>query len=96
MNKLLRRRTVIRRFIATSTAYLLSTPTFSHANNIALIKLPSSTRSLSQEQIAAHLVNRLGFGPRPGDLTLIAEDPAKSTQRKYIFKSAPGKSSARV
>jgi uncharacterized protein (DUF1800 family) len=30
---------------------------------------------LSNEQTAAHLLNRLGFGPRPGDLTTVAADP---------------------
>jgi uncharacterized protein (DUF1800 family) len=77
MNTFLRRRTVIKRFIATSTAYLISAPVLAQANKNAPVKLPSSTRNLSPEQIAAHLANRLGFGPRPDDLTLIAEDPAK-------------------
>jgi uncharacterized protein (DUF1800 family) len=77
MNSFLRRRTAIQRFIATSTAYLISTPVLAQANKNSPVKLPSSTRNVSSEQIAAHLANRLGFGPRPGDLALIAEDPAK-------------------
>ncbi len=77
MNTFLRRRTAIKQFIATSATYLLSAPVLTFANNLAPIKLPSATRSFSQEQIATHLINRLGFGPRPGDLSIIAEDPSK-------------------
>jgi uncharacterized protein (DUF1800 family) len=97
MNTSPRRRSVIKRFIATSATYLLS-PQFVLANGLAPIKLPSNTRSLSQDQIAAHLINRLGFGPRPGDLALIAEDPSKwiAQQLKPSSLSMPATLASRL
>jgi uncharacterized protein (DUF1800 family) len=98
MNTSAVRRSVIKRFFATSTAYLLTSPVLVLANGLAPIKLPSGTRSLSQEQIAAHLVNRLGFGPRPGDLALVAEDPVKwiAQQLKPSTLSMPAALASRL
>ncbi len=42
-----------------------------------VLRLPSITRGLSAEQIAAHLLNRLGFGPRPNDLAMVGADPLR-------------------
>jgi uncharacterized protein (DUF1800 family) len=36
----------------------------------------SPVASIAPELAAAHLINRLGFGPRPGDITEIAKNPA--------------------
>jgi uncharacterized protein (DUF1800 family) len=98
MNTFHHRRTAIKQFLATSTAYLLSAPGLTLANNFASLKLPSSTRSLNQEQIATHLINRLGFGPRPGDLALIAEDPPKwiAQQLKPSSLSMPAALASRL
>jgi uncharacterized protein (DUF1800 family) len=59
-----------------TAAAAASTPTFASTNSVS-IKLPSNTRVLTRDQIAAHLLNRLGFGPRPNDLAQVAEDPAR-------------------
>jgi uncharacterized protein (DUF1800 family) len=71
------RRSTLRRFIAAGASYLVSQPIIALASPSQTIKLPGNIRSLEQEQIAAHLLNRLGFGPRPSDLNRVAEDPAK-------------------
>jgi uncharacterized protein (DUF1800 family) len=71
--KHLNRRAALQLSFAASALALVSTST--HASPI--IKLPNNTRVLRKEQIAAHLLNRLGFGPRPDDLAMVAEDPTK-------------------
>jgi uncharacterized protein (DUF1800 family) len=39
------------------------------------LTLPIAARQMSGEQIAAHLLNRLGYGPRPGDIAAVASNP---------------------
>jgi uncharacterized protein (DUF1800 family) len=39
------------------------------------LKLPNAARHLSSEQVAAHLLNRLGYGPRPSELASVAANP---------------------
>ena len=59
-----------RRKLLQSTAALVAGPTAamlaSHSIAKATIPAPNA---------AAHALNRLGFGPRPGDLALVAKDP---------------------
>jgi uncharacterized protein (DUF1800 family) len=50
------------------------------AASAEVLKLPKATRSLSAEQIAAHLLNRLGFGPRPNDLATVSAYPLEWLQ----------------
>lgn len=38
--------------------------------------LPNATRGLSAERVAAHLLNRLGYGPRPNDIALVSANPS--------------------
>ncbi len=45
------------------------------ARDIIEFKGPSSLRHLTPEQIATHLLNRLGFGPRPNDIAAVAANP---------------------
>jgi uncharacterized protein (DUF1800 family) len=65
--KSLERRRAIRSGAALSTVCAAITPLSFLAE--------ARAAQLSAEQTAAHLINRLGFGPRPGDLTVIAADP---------------------
>jgi uncharacterized protein (DUF1800 family) len=46
--------------------------------------LPSVSRAaaMPREQAAAHALNRLGFGPRPGDLEAVARDPRAWVDRQ--------------
>jgi uncharacterized protein (DUF1800 family) len=89
MNPLLRRRSTLKRFLATSATYLLVKPSLAFANGPTAIKLPSISRNFNQEQIAAHLLNRLGFGPRPGELAMVAEDPARWVSQQLTPSSLP-------
>ncbi len=50
-------------------------PPLASAASSDLLKLPSATQGLSAEQIAAHLLNRLGFGPRPHDIATVGANP---------------------
>jgi uncharacterized protein (DUF1800 family) len=45
------------------------------AASAEVLKLPKASRSLSAEQIAAHLLNRLGFGPRPNEIATVGSNP---------------------
>jgi uncharacterized protein (DUF1800 family) len=45
------------------------------ARDIVEFKGPSSLRHLTPENIATHLLNRLGFGPRPNDIAAVAANP---------------------
>jgi uncharacterized protein (DUF1800 family) len=44
---------------------------------------------LSAEQAAAHVLNRLGFGPRPGDIAAVARDPQAWIERQLAPQSLP-------
>jgi uncharacterized protein (DUF1800 family) len=77
MQTLPKRRAILKNFLATSTTYLISKPALVLANGLTTIKLPNTSRNHSPEQLAAHLLNRLGFGPRPSDIAIVADDPAK-------------------
>jgi uncharacterized protein (DUF1800 family) len=59
-----------RRLLQTSAAALCFA---SRAGNSFAAPMPRA--DLSAAQAAAHALNRLGFGPRPGDLATVAQDP---------------------
>jgi uncharacterized protein (DUF1800 family) len=59
------------------TALRLSIPAvaFTAQNALAADTKRSVYGNVPAELAAAHLINRLGFGPRPGDIATIAKDP---------------------
>ena len=53
----------VRRFTAASIIWLLTVPIF------AFSEVPSTaSKSLTEDQKILHVLNRLGFGARPGDV----------------------------
>ena len=66
--------------VESSFADTLSAPT---AN------LPQAFSSYSSEVVAAHLLNRLGFGPRPGDLEKVALSPVAWLNAQLLPSTLP-------
>ncbi len=77
-------RTVVSRFVANLLALLLAlSPLFAQAQDSKKNKsktLPASTKSLSAEQKTVHLLDRITFGARPGDI----ERVMKTGWEKYL------------
>lgn len=51
------------------------------------IRVASATRALGAEQIATHLLNRLGFGPRPNDIAAVSANPMGWIQSQLVPSS---------
>ena len=77
-------RIVVSRFVAKTLALLLAlSPLFAQAQDPKKNKskvLPASTKSLSAEQKTTHLLDRITFGARPGDV----ERMMKTGWEKYL------------
>jgi uncharacterized protein (DUF1800 family) len=60
------------KLLTVSVAGVLGLPVAVRASDV---RIPEVAKKLGAPQQAAHLLNRLGYGPRPNDLALVADNP---------------------
>ncbi len=65
---------------SSATALILAGPAFGAC---------ATRGSLLADQAAAHVLNRLGFGPRPGDLALVGRNPQAWIEQQLAPASTP-------